>query len=307
MTTPKKEIPTSITYPEYLNSKDGAYKYRKLTMNVVEMKTFSDGIGTALTKAKDRAKSVVDAFDSRETDSPDELIENLNKSYDKMVDGNTIYTIVLPLPNELTDTQQHDWNTEKGIVGTAIGGMEEQSAASAMSGTIGESIVGKASVVPLVGAGIAAAANMSVSQAIGSMADSAGLRKPLGDPGYFQNYTGSQPRTFNMTFDFVPANPTEAKTIFTIIMKLKEYSSPTLVSGGVSMLAPNFFDIDLSNKYISGLANIKGVVLQNIVVNYGADGAMQQHPDGTPKYIQLGLTFVERRMMHSGQYKNKAY
>ena len=29
-------------------------------------------------------------------------------------------------------------------------------------------------------------------------------RKPLIDPGYFQNYSGSEPRTFAMTFDFVP-------------------------------------------------------------------------------------------------------
>jgi hypothetical protein len=168
-------------------------------------------------------------------------------------------------------------------------------------------VSGAAEAVPLVGAGITAGAGMEVQQALGAMSDSAGLRKPLADPGYFQNYTGSQPRTFNMTFDLVPANPDEARTIIEIILKLKEHASPKLMPGGVSMLAPNYFDIELSNKYISGMANIKGVVLQNIVVNYGADGSMQQYPDGTPKYIQLGLTFIERRMMHAGQYKKQLY
>jgi hypothetical protein len=146
---------------------------------------------------------------------------------------------------------------------------------------------------------------MEVQQALGAMSDSAGLRKPLADPGYFQNYTGSQPRTFNMTFDLVPATPEEAKEIIHIIMKLKQFSAPYLQAGGVSMLAPNFFDIDISNPYISEMAQIKGVVLQNLVVNYGADGAMQQHPDGTPKYMQIGLTFVERKIMHAQQYQKQ--
>jgi hypothetical protein len=47
---------------------------------------------------------------------------------------------------------------------------------------------------------------------------------------------------------------------------------------------------------------INNVVLQNIVINYSADGALQMTPDGIPKYIQLGLTFAERKMRTQNDY-----
>jgi hypothetical protein len=291
-----------LVFPEYLRDNE-VYKHRKVTIHVMQAKSITGSVSTAIDKALAHVNTIKGAL-SDGPDSLDDTIKNLNKAYDKEVSGNTIFTMVLPLPNELTDTQQHDWNTAKGIFGTVLGGMENQSISTAAGGSISGAIANSgAEALPLIGAGISAGMGIEVQQALGSMSDSMGLRKPLSDPGYFQNYAGSQPRSFNMTFDFVPQNPEEAKTAIEIIMKFKQFSSPDLHVGGVSMLAPNYFDIDLSNKYISGMANIKGVVLQNIVVNYGADGSMQQYPDGTPKYMQLGLTFVERKMMHAGQYK----
>lgn len=293
-------------FPEYIRS-DAAYENRKVFINILKADTLTDGAAAAWDKLVSHAKTIGNAVDQNSSSTINDTIKNLNAAYEKEAAGMTICTICLPLPNELTDTQQHDWNTAKGITGTVLGGMENQSISQAVGGKLAAKISGAASVLPGVGAGIEAGAGMEVQQALGAMADSAGLRKPLADPGYFQNYTGSQPRTFQMTFDFVPASPQEAKAMIEIILKLKEHSAPQLMAGGVSMLAPNYFDIELSNPYISGMASIKGVVLQNIVVNYGADGAMQQYPDGTPKYIQLGLTFVERKMMHAGQFKKQLY
>lgn len=298
-----------LVWPPYIrgDSDNNPYKNRKLTINILQSPSISGGIKTVAAKALAHVKTVANAADKNSNSTLGDTIKNLNAAYDREVAGNTIFTIVLPLPNELTDTQSHDWNTAKGITGTALGGIENQSISSALGGSIGQKIAGAAEVVPLVGAGIAAGAGMEVQQVLGAMSDSMGLRKPLADPGYFQNYTGSQPRTFNMTFDLVPNNPKEAKEIIQIVMKLKEHSSPSLMAGGVSMLAPNYFDIDVSNPLISAMASIKGVVLTNLVINYGADGAMQQFPDGTPKYMQLGLTFVERKIMHAGQFKKQIY
>lgn len=299
----------TLCWPPYIRDAD-AYEYRKVIIHVLQAPAFTDGIKVSIEKALEEAKSLGNAMDANKSsaDTLDQKLKNLNANYEKEVEQNTIFSIVLPLPNELTDTQQHDWNTAKGIKGTVLGGIENQAVSQFVGGTIaGKLGMTISEATPVIGAGIAAGAGMEVQQALGAMADSAGLRKPLSDPGYFQNYTGSQPRTFNMTFDLVPSNPEEAKEIIEIVLKLKEASSPEMMAGGVSMLAPCFFDIELSNEYISGMSHLRGVVLQNIVVNYGADGAMQQFPDGTPKYMQLGLTFVERRMQYAGQFRKKLY
>lgn len=291
---------TRIVFPEYLSNEP----HRKITITAVKSKGYASSISDAINKALDMTKSIGDAATSAPSDLTGTL-NNLAANYQNS--DETAFTFVLPLPNELTDTQQHDWNTAKGITGTVLGGMENQSISQALGGKIGESIASTgAESLPVIGAGIAAGLGMEVQQALGAMSDAAGMRKPLADPGYFQNYTGSQPRTFNMTFDLVPANPREARDVIEIILKLKEFSAPELTSG-VSMLAPHYFDIDISNKFISGLANMNGVVLQNMVVNYSADGSMQQYADGTPKYIQLGLTFVERRMQHRELYQKQIY
>jgi hypothetical protein len=289
---------TSLVYPPYLRDFD-AYTHRKVFINIVESKPFSERVDDALDTALEKSKAIGASIKSVFGGDIDETAKNMAANEDNS--GTTILSIVLPLPNELIDTQQHDWNTEKGILGTMLGGIENQSISEMIpGGSIAAEIAGK---TPIIGAGFRAGAGMEVKQVLGAMSDAAGMRKPLSDPGYFQNYTGSQPRTFNMTFDFVPNNPNEAREIIAIIMAFKEFSSPSTM--GVALLAPHYFDIDFSNDYISNMASMKGVVLQNIVVNYGADGSMQQFPDGTPKYIQMGLTFVERKMRTANYYRKK--
>ena len=99
-----------------------------------------------------------------------------------------------------------------------------------------------------------------------------------------------------MTFDLVPNNGEEALDMLKIVQGLKRYSAPQTTVEGVSILAPNYFDIIVGNPYINDMVAMHGVVIQNIAVNYSADGGMQMTPDGVPKYMQLGLTLVERKM-----------
>ena len=272
-----------ITFPQYLADEP----YRKITINVVNSPGYAES-------AKGAAKRVWDAAKELADNGYESGLASLSSSSGK--GSSTVASFVLPIPNELNDSQQHDWTTERGLAGTFMQGLEQQGIAQAAGGKIA-SVVGNASeAVPLVGAGISAAAGMPLGNLLGSMSNAAGTRKPLGDPGYFQNYTGSQPRTFNMTFDLVPNNPQEARDMLELVYLLKRYSSPKTTIEGVSLLAPHYFDISIANQYIDKIISMSGVVLQNIVVNYSADGAMQMTPDGIPKYMQLGLTFVERKM-----------
>lgn len=263
----------TLVWPPYIAS-DDAFKNRKVYINVLQMNTYKQGVTEALDKAINYANSLKDTATRALAGDAKGMVEaakrNGNKNNKEL---STLMCIALPLPNTLTDNQGHKWSAETGIIGT-IGGSAESF-----------SILG-----------------VQVQQALGSLANQSGTRKPLFDPGYFQNYTGSEPRTFNMSWDLVPSSEKEAEDIIEIILKLKAYSAPATGINGVTIQAPNFFDISLENDYIDQMIHMKGVVLTNINVDYGADGFMQQTPDGMPKYIKLDLTFAERRMMTQNDY-----
>jgi hypothetical protein len=87
-----------------------------------------------------------------------------------------------------------------------------------------------------------------------------------------------------------------------IVMKLKQYSSPSKMVGGVSLMAPYFFNIEISNPYISAMAKFDRVVLKNITIDYGADGAMQQFGDGIPKHMSMNLSWQEGDMTTMEDY-----
>ena len=101
----------------------------------------------------------------------------------------------------------------------------------------------------------------------------------------FQNYGGSAPRSFNFSFDLIPNNSEEAYSIMNIILNLKKFSLPRSIVGGVSLLAPFIFEIEIGNENMRKLINMNDVVLTEIGVNYGADGNMQMFSNGIPKFI----------------------
>jgi len=289
-----------IVFPSYLSNDN--YKYRKVTMHILHAKTPGSNAADAYEQALKNGKNVISATSTAGatavSDSFSAILDNLsanNEKYKAFVKESTVFTITLPLPNNLTESQGHSWEPTTGIIGGAIQEIENQS-------IVGKGITELANKIPVIGSGIAAAGNTSISKALGSLSDVNGTRKPLGNPGYFQNYKGTRPRTFNFSFDLVPNNPEEAKDMLNIVLQLKKFSSPELVAGGVGLLAPHYFDIELSNPHISKLANINGVVLTSIDVNYGADGNMQQYSDGTPKFMNLNLKFNERRMTSKNDY-----
>jgi hypothetical protein len=176
----------------------------------------------------------------------------------KLVSADTLYGCALPLPNELNDSQAHDWSTSKGYVGR-----------------VGE------------------LAN-PLSRIVGEVASSAGFRKPLIDPGYFQDYNGTEPREFTFSWDFIPNNAKEAENIFNILYNLKKYTLPASTINGVSLVAPFLFDIEIGHANINSLINMNNVVCKSMSINYSAEGALQFLPDGTPKFMRLEMSFAER-------------
>jgi len=188
------------------------------------------------------------------------------------VNSTIVDTIVLPLPNSLSDSQTHKWSTDSGLVGKAGAKIRNTKAG------------GLADI------------------AVANVANQLGTRKPLANPGYFQNYSGSTPRVFAMDWDLIPVSTDEAESIIGIIMKFKQYASPSKDPYGVSLLAPHYFSIDVSNKWISAAIDLERVVISSLSVNYGADGNMQQTADGMPKFMNISVTFNEVDMKTQEDY-----
>ena len=125
--------------------------------------------------------------------------------------------ITLPMPNNLQDEQRHNWSETDYMSAlsnvVSLGGAEAPStnapAHSASSGMgMRFNILGKINEIASVAS------------------DALGVRKPMLNPGYFQNYTGSGLRNFNFSYDFIPKNSDEALQITKIVQAFKQYSSP---------------------------------------------------------------------------------
>ncbi len=212
--------------------------------------------GKDLLKIYDKAKKGFEA-EPADKDRRDGITDRTKK----LATAKTIYGITLPLPNELTDSQSHKWETTEGFVGK-----------------MGKTLMDKG----------------GVNSIIGELSSSLGSRKPMVDPGYFQDYNGTEPRTFSFSWDLIPDNSIDAESINAIIYNLKKFTLPTSTINGISLLSPFVFDIEIKNKKINNLMNMNNVVCTEMNVNYAAEGALQYFADGSPKYIKLDMTFIER-------------
>lgn len=260
-------------------------KFRSINILVKFQETYEGGGENVIDKMEqqiDKTKQTIEDIKNDKGTEPSRGIKqkDLKNKIKKLINAKTIYGIALPLPNELSDSQDHQWETSKGFT------------ASASEAFLGG---GQNSVIrPLL--------NKYVFKRTGQFSTETGLRQPIVNPGYFQDYTGSMPRTFNFSWDLIPNNPEEADSIMTIIYNLKKYTLPTSIGMGLALLSPYFFEIVINNPRIDALMNMTNVVCTNLSVNYSADGALQFLPDGIPKYIKLTMTFVERTLVTSEFY-----
>ena len=188
--------------------------------------------------------------------------------------GDPIYACCLPLPNELTDAQMHNWSQDQSIISEFANGFLDEKMFKLAS----------------------------ANKLMASVAHNFGFRKPMVDPGLFQNYSGSTPRGISLSFDFVPNNGLEAKNIMNIILNLKKFSLPRSVLDGVALLAPFTFEIEIGNDWMKKLINLNDVVVTGVTVNYGVDGGMQLFSNGIPKHITMQLEIAERSLITSELY-----
>jgi len=252
-----------LSFPK--NITQSAFKNKRLNITIYQPTTFE----TIEKKAKEIESQVADAskkaatsvIKGNFTNSVKALTSPLN---DVMkFNGKKMLDILLPLPNNMKDSQTHEFNTDTGVVKTLV-----------------DKIPGISSVQKAV----SLAANATHQSTI------------IPNPGYFQNYTGSTPRSFTFEFKLIPNNVDEAEEIINIINTIKKYSSPELAYNAF-LIAPCFFLMSFSSTYLQNLIQPRPCIINSIETNYSGNGYFDTVLDGNPKYVTLSISITEIRAL----------
>lgn len=208
----------------------------------------------------------------------DKPVFNIKESYQDMRQhkkhqGQTKLQIALPFPDTFTESQEQEWSTSKGILGSVAGNLMDKN-------------------LPILG--------MNQSKFVGQVQAHQGTRKPIPNPGYFQDYEGPKPRQFQLTWTLMPNSRQDMETLQTIIYNLKKFTSPSSQLSDTILLQPYSFNITLMNDIISPVQGLDLMVCSNISVDWGTKQNL--YPDGQPKVVVLSMQFTERKTLLMGDY-----
>lgn len=243
-------------------------------------------------------------------------LKNFKKGDSKPSLDEVVGMAVLPLTAAISDDQSHKWSegsylsaitgASSGIEGWSNAGMDKKGGGfvSGTKGVVGRFFGGVSKAVNFLG---------ESSQQVGALADALGVRKPVINPGQFQNYSGSELRSFSFDFTFIPESESERDQVINIIKFFKRCSSPSTpkwsiateedsLSSRMVMLAPMTWEVFVCNKTVNDLLSFHKCVCTKVSVKYGDSEKVAMFKDGMIKQITLGLSFSECELQTSRSY-----
>lgn len=237
-------------------------------------------------------------------------LTNFKKGEGKPSLDEVIGMAVLPLTSAISDDQSHTW-TEGSYLSAITGASNNMAgwskggdAVKGLKGKIGGFFGGVSSVINFMG---------ESSEKLGVLSDAFGVRKPMLNPGQFQNYSGSGLRSFSFDFTFIPESESERDQVINIIKFFKRCSSPSVpkwscateadsFSSRIVMLAPMTWEVFVCNKTVNDLLSFHKCVCTKVSVKYGDSEKVAMFKDGMVKQITLGLSFSECELQTSRSY-----
>ena len=293
---------SSLVFPSFLSTP--AYENKKVTFKALKPNEFDTSESNPVFKGvKDTIDYVMPGWGKKTLDTFNEMKDDTIGIPDGF---NLDSSVTLPYPISLSDNQNHNWENTEGLVSQLTNNILNASGESLRNGGDKDDKGDKGGKGGKKGKSIKAAFFKVLGDSkkmYSAVANAAGVRKAVIDPGYFQNYNGSTPRSFTMAYTLVPQSQKEAQTIKDIILWFKQYSSPTFVPNTPLMGAPFIFNISFAgNQYISDMFKMDKCVLTGISVDYASDGAFMLYKDGFPKQIGLALNFAEVELKYAQDY-----
>lgn len=239
--------------------------------------------------------------------------KNFKKGESKPSLDEVIGMAVLPLTAAISDDQAHTWTESSylsAITGTSSGiesaakGVKTKGFVQGLVGKAGKFFGGVSSVINFMG---------ESSEKLGALSDALGVRKPMLNPGQFQNYSGSGLRSFSFDFTFIPESEKERDQVINIIKFFKRCSSPSTpkwsidtendsITSRMVMLAPMTWEVFVCNKTVNDLLSFHKCVCTKVSVKYGDSEKVAMFKDGMVKQITLGLSFSECDLQTSRSY-----
>lgn len=298
--------PTYMYFPVTMANEE--FALRKVTLKIFESQTLLSVFDNSGEKLEQFTKEIQEKNDkiSQQDGSVNKISEAINQYGNlvremKRLNAKFEFSIVLPIPNELSDTYSHDYGVENGLIGALAGDKMDLD-------TDKDNIVKNTAKNKFrkTANSITGATKAMLGDFNAKLAGSLGKQRNLLNPDFFQNYRGSAPRTFTFTFNLIPNSKKEAEDMVNIILTLKKYSSPK-VTASFLMTQPRFFCIEFGNPQLNKMINALPCVLQEVNTNYSAGGYVDTTLDGMPKYVSLQLTFAEYRAIDFDDWDNVNY
>jgi hypothetical protein len=222
--------------------------------------------------------------------------------------GNILGTVVLPVPNNISDTNAVEWGADSmsavqaavaaAAFETITGGVD----AGLKSAQESLTAIGKDSegVKTALGSFFAAAAMGGEGAKLLSRASG-----QIINPNLELLFNAPTLRPFSFTFKLAARSESEGQTILNILRFFKKGMSPQRTPGNLFLKSPNTFTI----QYMKGTADnpnigkIKECALQSVTTSYTPEGQYATFSDGVMVSYLLQMTFTELEPIFNEDYE----
>ena len=238
---------------------------------------------------------------------------------------NILGTVLLPVPESVTDSDGVTWGEEtlKGLAATALGIANDIITADSVNDAVqagGDR--GSDAVKQLVNdkGSISAINSIFASAAVNALG---GTTSPEGilarqsgsilNPNMELLFGGVQLRTFSFDFDFAPRDSRESNEIkkiiraFKVSMNAKNGSTGDDPSNGLFIKSPDIFQLTYKtgSKNHEFLHKFKPMALLNMAVNYTGAGTYATYDNTAPIHMKMNLTLQELNPIYSEDYETE--
>ena len=250
---------------------------------------------------------------------------SLKNSDDAQAREKTLHTILLPIPEGISDTKNADWQDGgmgpiKALLGTTVNatlnGSQDRSLATSVKSGASELL---SNFNTLVGSDRAQLQNLVTGGTAGLIANAltgsnnieAAITRSTGlaiNKNQQLLFNGITSRSFDFSWDIVPRSRKEAQQVKVIIRLLKQSMSPQRdgykTLKGLFLKSPDVFQLT----YMKGkeqhpfLNAFKPTALTGMSVNYTGSGTYATYHDGNPVHLKLSLSFSELTAVYRDDY-----
>jgi len=226
---------------------------------------------------------------------------------ERLAATNIIGTVVLPIPNGISDANAVTWGGADMDAGKAAG---VRVATAGITGgitvaadEINNLIKTAAGATPELQAAAVGAFAEQATGVTGILARTAGI---IINPNLELLFSAPTLRPFNFTFKLASRSESESKIIRSIIRFFKQGMSPIRTQSQLFLKAPHTFQIQYLHrgKDHKFLNKFKECALQSFIVNYTPEGQYATFNDGAMVSYQITMQFQELEPIFNDDYTN---